>query len=134
MIGPELHNLSKITAIDDTHAGQIYRLYQTAFDRLPDEAGLDYWIDQMDAGVSLQRVAQGFINSNEFQQRYGYATNNQSFISMLYMNVLNRQPDPPGLAFWQNRMAQGVPRAEVLSAFSESSENKANAAKKALSQ
>ncbi|WP_338021263.1 DUF4214 domain-containing protein [Azomonas macrocytogenes] len=118
--------------MDDTSTGQVYRLYQAAFDRAPDSTGLSYWVNKINTGASLSTVAQGFIDSNEFQQRYGIAINNQSFISTLYMNVLNRQPDPTGLAFWQNRMAQGMSEAEVLIGFSESGENKANVAKNTL--
>ncbi|MBB3104926.1 hypothetical protein FHR87_003354 [Azomonas macrocytogenes] len=120
------------SVIDDTSTGQVYRLYQAAFDRAPDSTGLSYWVNKINTGASLSTVAQGFIDSNEFQQRYGIAINNQSFISTLYMNVLNRQPDPTGLAFWQNRMAQGMSEAEVLIGFSESGENKANVAKNTL--
>ena len=39
----------KTLAFDlDGNAGQAYRLYQAAFDRVPDQGGLGYWIDEMD--------------------------------------------------------------------------------------
>jgi serralysin len=48
------------------NAGEAYRLYQAAFNRTPDQAGLDNWITQLDQGASLQSIAQSFINSPEF--------------------------------------------------------------------
>ena len=52
-------------------AGQAYRIYQAAFDRTPDGAGLSYWIKAMDDGVSLIDVATGFVGSQEFATVYG---------------------------------------------------------------
>src|SRR5690606_2216215 len=35
----------------DANATQMYRLYQAAFDRTPDTAGLSYWVLQADEGL-----------------------------------------------------------------------------------
>jgi hypothetical protein len=43
--------------------GQIYRLYQAAFDRAPDKSGLGFWMHQMDEGMSLDTVASFFTSS-----------------------------------------------------------------------
>lgn len=110
----------------DGVAGQAYRIYKAAFDRAPDLAGLGFWISAMDSGVPLSTVAKGFIESAEFQLRYGTASDT-AFIKLLYENVLDRQPDSAGYAFWQAAMEQsGLSRADVLAEFSESRENKLN--------
>jgi hypothetical protein len=106
-------------------AGQAYRIYKAAFDRAPDIAGLGYWIDAMDKGAELTSVAGGFIGSTEFQSRYG-STSDTDFIRLLYENVLDRQPDAEGYAYWQDAMSQGLSREGLLINFSESTENKAN--------
>jgi len=105
-------------------AGQAYRIYKAAFDRAPDLSGLGFWINAMDKGVTLTTVAGGFIRSAEFQSRYG-AASDTDFIKLLYENVLDRQPDDGGYAFWQNAMERGLSREGVLVEFSESPENKA---------
>jgi hypothetical protein len=119
-------------ALDVGHgqtAGVAYRLYSAAFDRTPDEAGLGHWIDRLDHGADLVKdVAQSFINSQEFQSTYGPNISDHQFITLLYNNVLDRNPDQGGLAFWNTQMAQGLSRAEVLVNFSESSENVADVA------
>ena len=106
-------------------AGQAYRLYQAAFDRAPDLAGLGFWIGMMDRGVSLQRVADSFATSAEFVDRYGHTTDTQ-FLTLLYAHALHRAPDAGGLQFWTDAIqVHQVARAVVLEHFSESAENQA---------
>lgn len=106
-------------------AGQAYRIYQAAFDRKPDLAGLGFWIAQMDKGVSLKDVAGGFLASDEFRKLYGAAPSNTDFLSALYKNVLHRSPDGDGYNWWLARLTEGVARQDVLASFSESPENQA---------
>lgn len=109
-------------------SGQAYRLYKAAFDRVPDLKGLGYWINEMDNGASLQSVARGFIDSKEFQGLYGANYTNHIFLTNLYNNVLDREPDQIGYNYWINEMTQGMSRESVLANFSESHENIANVA------
>lgn len=107
-------------------AGQAYRLYQAAFNRKPDLAGLGYWIDKLDDGMSLTRVANEFYRSDEFHALYGSYTSNATFITTLYQNVLHRAPDIGGYDYWNYKLSSGdMSRAEVLMSFSESPENQA---------
>jgi len=113
-------------AIDvDGNAGQAYRLYQAAFDRVPDLGGLGYQMKALDDGASLGWVASNFIASPEFQSKYG-ALNNTQFVTQLYANVLHRAPDSGGLSYHLDRLANGVQRESILVGFSESPENQAN--------
>ncbi len=107
------------------NAGQVYRLYQAAFDRTPDVPGLSDWLRGMDAGLALQKVATGFIGSAEFQGLYGANPTNAQFINLLYANVLNRTPDQVGYDYWSDQMDLGLTRELVLIGFSESAENQA---------
>ncbi|WP_373990310.1 DUF4214 domain-containing protein [Duganella sp. BuS-21] len=109
----------------DGNGGQAYRLYQAAFNRTPDSAGLGYWINAMDHGVSLHQAAKDFIASTEFSNRYGSAPNDDAFLTLLYNNVLHRDPDAAGKDYWLGAMHDGVSRAGVLASFSESAENQA---------
>lgn len=110
--------------LDDV-PGQAYRLYQAAFDRRPDSAGLGFQIDQLERiGHTLEQVAQNFINSPEFASRYGNLSNEQ-FVTQLYANVLDRAPDAAGLAYHVGHLNAGTRnRAQILLGFSESPENK----------
>lgn len=109
------------------NAGQAYRIYKAALDRVPDLKGLGDWIYALDTGINtLKQVAQGFINSPEFQTKYGANSSNQTFITLLYNNVLDRNPDPGGFADWQRALDIGYSRSDLLIGFSESPENQAN--------
>jgi hypothetical protein len=113
-----------MVALDvDGTAGQAYRLYQAAFDRTPDKAGLGYWIDAMDKGLTLTQAAAGFAGSAEFASLYGATATDTQFVQALYQNVLHRAGDTAGADFWLHALQSSVTRADVLSHFSESAEN-----------
>ncbi|MDD2914925.1 MAG: DUF4214 domain-containing protein [Gallionella sp.] len=108
-------------------AGQAYRLYQAAFNRTPDVAGLTGWVNNMDSGMTLTQAAGHFTQSAEFLIRYGTNPTDSVFVTGLYDNVLHRVPDPGGFTNWMNQLtAQVMTRAEVLVGFSESVENHVN--------
>ena len=108
----------------------LFRSYKAAFDRTPDTKGLGYWIAQMDQGMDVVEVAARFIDSPEFRQLYGSNVSNATFITNVYNNVLDRNPDDAGLTWWVNEMKTNPskPWQKVLADFSESAENKANVA------
>jgi serralysin len=122
-----IHFSDSWVAIDvEGHGGQAYRVYRAAFDRAPDEVGVGFWLTKMDQGVSLQAVAGGFINSEEFGRVYGANPTTVTFVEKLYQNVLHRPLDEVGFDFWVNAIDhRGATRADVLAAFSESPENQA---------
>lgn len=128
-----LANVERIKFADTTVAldingtgGQAYRIYQAAFDRVPDAGGLGFHIWAMDkVGLTLPQVAQGFIDSPEFSSKYGNLTNEQ-FVMQLYKNVLHRDPDAGGLKFHVDNLNAGrITRADDLAAFADSPENQA---------
>jgi hypothetical protein len=109
----------------DGAGGQAYRLYLAAFNRMPDKAGVGYWIAQLDKGASLHDVAQSFIDSAEFIAQYGASPTNAAFVDSLYQNVLHRAGEQAGVDYWNGVLAKGASRADVLAAFSEGAENQA---------
>lgn len=114
-------------ALDTSGAGgQVYRVYQAAFNRTPDPGGLGFWISSMDKGVSLQDVARGFISSPEFKSVYGAAPTNAQFVDRFYNNVLHRDGEAGGVRYWNNLLdTKAATVADVLAGFSESPENQA---------
>ncbi|MFZ6777672.1 DUF4214 domain-containing protein [Undibacterium sp. Ji83W] len=104
-------------------AGVAYRIYQAAFNRTPDLAGLGYWIGQMDKGSTLNQVAASFVISAEFKQLYGANISDNAFLTALYSNVLHRTPDQAGFDYWNGQVSKGMTRADILASFSESTEN-----------
>jgi len=104
------------------HQGDVYRLYKATLNREPDSGGFVNWMNLLDTeATNLETVAQGFINSSEFQKTYGSLDNTQ-FATMLYRNVLGREPDQGGLAGWVDALNRGASRAAVVVGFSRSGE------------
>lgn len=103
----------------------VARLYFAYFLRIPDYAGLQYWIGQFRNGVPLGTISQSFATSAEFSSRYG-PLNNTQFVTQVYQNVLGRAPDPQGLAYWVGQLNSGaMNRGAVMIGFSESPEYRA---------
>lgn len=114
-----------MVALDiDGNGGQAYRLYQAAFDRTPDQAGVGYWIAMLDHGASLVDAARDFVGSQEFRDLYGADVGDAQFVQALYQNVLHRPAEGAGYDYWLASL-QSVSRAQVLTDFSESAENQA---------
>ena len=101
--------------------GEIARLYQAYFDRLPDQGGMDYYRQVRADGRSLASVSQEFLGSPEFVATYGNL-DSQAFIEQLYRNVLGREGDATGINFWTNRLRNGQSRSAVVIEFSQSTE------------
>ena len=103
----------------------MFRLYNAAFARFPDPEGLAYWIDMFGSGVNTKRqVANSFLGSEEFAERYGANVSDSQYVDTLYTNILGRLPDAQGKAYWLGQLSSGrETRAEALLGFAESDEN-----------
>ncbi|MEM7325400.1 MAG: DUF4214 domain-containing protein [Actinomycetota bacterium] len=102
--------------------GQVERLYQSVFDRPPDRGGFDYWVSLRVEGLTLRAVADGFLNSEEYRSRFG-AGSDPDFVDRAYRNVLGRDGDDDGVAYWLGELSAGLARTELVLLFSESPEN-----------
>jgi hypothetical protein len=101
---------------------QVKRLYRAYFQRDPDDGGLTYWVALRRQGRTLAAVANEFARSAEFTARYG-ALDAAGFVNLVYGNVLGRDPDPGGAAYWVSLLGiGGRDRGTVMTGFSESAE------------
>ncbi len=100
----------------------VARLYKAHFRRSPDFGGLQFWAGQFRNGMTLNDISTEFARSNEFTQTYGSLTDAE-FIDLVYQNVLDRQADAGGKAFWLGRLSNGLSRGAMMVEFSESPEN-----------
>ena len=107
-------------------------LYRAFFNREPDAAGMQGWLDALAAGASREDVLNGFIFAPEFAQlsdQYGikafpgHITKAQrdaveAFVTRFYQLCLNREPDAAGLQAWtDNLLAQIQTGADVANGF-----------------
>ena len=117
---------SDYTLVFDLTSSQdslVYRLYQAAFARTPDNGGFRYWAAFADQSqASAMTLADQFLAAPEFTQKYG-SPDNTGFVTAMYTNVLGRSPDAAGLAYWVDQVNHGMPRDQLLVAFAISAEN-----------
>jgi len=116
---------TQIAFDNEGNAGQIYRLYETAFNRTPDEAGFEAWLEEADNGTDLMRIAQSFVLSEEFSLLYNGFNTVEEKVAAFYVNSLGRTPDAAGLEAWTVALSEtALDDGQILIGFSESAEKK----------
>ena len=67
------------------------------------------------SGINTKRqVANSFLGSEEFGERYGANVSDSLYVDTLYTNVFGRLPDAEGKAYWVGRLTSGAEtRAEA---------------------
>lgn len=104
---------------NDTQQAAVTTLYETAFGRTADAGGLQFWFDRAAAGVSLDEIAQGFVNSAEFQSN-GANLDNTAFVQALYQQTFGRTAEDDGLAYWTAALETGgATRAQLIRSFAD---------------
>jgi hypothetical protein len=107
-------------------------LYEAFFNRQPDLAGLQGWLDALAGGSSREDVLNGFIYATEFAnlcKKYGilaFKDNTpkttkeyiEAFVTRFYQLCLDRDPDAAGLEGWANNLLNKIQTgADVANGF-----------------
>lgn len=116
-------------------------LYRTFFDREPEAAGKEFWLNMLKEGQPRTRVLSGFVNSNEFGalcENYGiargtmeedgssiYNENVRKFVLRNYTKVLQRNGELNGVENWCYQINMGkIQPVDVARSFFYSEEFK----------
>ena len=114
----------RITGTDAPYGGDqgpVRRLYLAFFGREGATSDVTYWSGQVSGGTSLTSIADFFSTSTEFGNKYGSLTDAQ-YVSLVYLGVLGRNPDPGGYDFWMAQLNAGRSRGSMMLEFSQSTE------------
>lgn len=103
-------------------------LYEAGLNRdgAIDLPGLNFWIDQFDGGTSLLEISRLFVQSGEFEAVVGVASelSDRELVERLYRNVLERDGEEGGVAFWTSALAEeGYEPENLLLDFALAGEN-----------
>ncbi len=101
-------------------------LYEAGLGRLADDAGLNFWIDRVEEGLTELELSEIFLESQEFEELVGDpdTLEDGAFVDRLYDNILGREGDAEGVAFWTEALEDAeFDRDDLLLAFAESAEN-----------
>lgn len=82
----------------------VTQLYVAMFGRAPDIEGLNFWGGAIDGGMSAAKIAQDMFATTPARAYFPTGSTNTEIIQAFYVNVLGRQPDAEGLAFWVARL------------------------------
>ena len=89
----------------------ITELYIAYFNRAPDAEGLFYWATRLADGMPLPQIAKSFFVQPETQSTYaaflnadGSLADTDAFVEAVYNNLLGRDPDPAGGAYWSSEL------------------------------
>ena len=97
---------------------EIAKIYVGYFGRSPDPDGFNYWISDEANGFTVPQIAVSFAEQVESRELYPYLVNPNvadpvNFVRSVDQNLVYREPDPVGEAFWVNELneAKGSPEA-----------------------
>lgn len=122
-VGPDNVPIGDHTGACPAVTESIDRLYSAYFLRDAEPDGWHYWRDEYSSGRhNLDSMSDFFAASPEFQASYGALTDTE-FVSLVYRNVLGRDPDSAGRQYWIDQLSTGaIDRGRLMIGFSESEE------------
>lgn len=97
----------------------IAQLYIAYFNRAPEPLGYDFWCDVLDNPVTLEDIASDFATQPEAVAMYPLleARTTDSlgdFLTTVYQNLFDRDPDVAGLEFWTGVIQGGADFGTIL--------------------
>jgi hypothetical protein len=121
-LGKLFFNSSEYVAKNKNTGEYIIDLYETFLHRTPEKSEINYWIGEIDGGLTRNLVLNNFIFSEEFLlfMEEVFCVNpdirpEYELVNDLYRGFLSRLPEDSGFNFWLNEMqvAQCNGEAEV---------------------
>lgn len=110
-------------AVSEMLETKIAQLYVGLIGRAPDRDGLEFWargynsdLDKgQNADAALRGVAQRMFDSDGARDYYPEGLSDQQIVEQFYENVLGRQGDAEGIAYWTDALAKsGTDTGDVL--------------------
>ena len=104
----DLSAFSSLTQLTSARFKELAEMYVAYFNRAPDAEGLFYWADKFAEGRTLEEIAERFFDQVETRALYPNPSDTTAFINAVYNNVLGRDPDADGFAFWKDKLDTGA--------------------------
>ncbi|QTL04312.1 DUF4214 domain-containing protein [Aquabacter sp. L1I39] len=96
----------------------ISALYSQVLGRQADLGGIQFYVGQVERGMSAGDIAVAFLTSPEaVANGTGVASVSDVSVEMLYRVLLGREADPAGLAYHEQNLANGVSIGQVANHF-----------------
>jgi hypothetical protein len=99
-----------------TNTGFVKTLYDNILGRVPDDEGLNNWETALSNKMTPKDVVYYFVFSEELKPKIALM-GPEEFVTFLYKNVFNREPDSDGYNNWVSLMKNGMSKEDVLLLF-----------------
>lgn len=93
---------------------ELIKMYVAAFIRAPEKSGLEYWMLQLANGKSFDEVLDTVFHLDIVTEIYPIGLPNESFVTLIYVNVFGKSPDVEGLLYWSNQLVLGRGRGGLV--------------------
>ena len=104
-----------------TNGQFVERMYNNILLRSSDPGGFNAWVGALNNGqLTKAQMALRFLDSGEFQGLF--LSQNRVDISLLYFDMLQRDPDAGGFSYWVGVLNSGVLLTSVIDGFLNSPE------------
>jgi hypothetical protein len=108
-----------------TNGQFVERMYNNILLRSSDPGELNAWVGGLNSGqLTKAQVALSLLDSEEFQGLF--LSQNRVDISLLYFDMLQRDPDAGGFSYWVEVLNSGASLTSVIDGFLNSPEYRAN--------
>jgi hypothetical protein len=97
--------------------------YQRYLGRAVDADGLNYWVTQLQLGMTDEQFVSSLLGSSEYTQLHG--STDASWLVGIYEDLLDRPADSSGLAYWLGQLQSGENHYQVALAIASSAEREA---------
>lgn len=114
--------VTQIAASDEYRNGAIESYYSFLLGRSSDPAGRAGIQSLLKRGLSLDQVRAVFFDSPEYQQTRTDGTA-KGFLDAVYQDILGRNPDPAGQAFWLDLLGKNATHLTVAQGILTSAES-----------
>lgn len=100
---------------------KIAALYVAAYNRAPDQEGLEYWTnflqDADDEYAAYVSVAERFVAVDLFDEIYNTSEGNRLFVESVYQNMFGEAGDEEGIEYWTEALDNGASKGAFLVRF-----------------
>jgi uncharacterized delta-60 repeat protein len=97
-----------------SNAAFVDRVYQNVLGRAPDAGGRAFWIAELDS--SRRNRGQVMLQFSEGAEYRGLI-NNEVYVTMMYIGMLRRAPEPGGFSFWVDYLDHGNSGLSLINGF-----------------
>jgi hypothetical protein len=88
-------------------------VYNNVLGRAPDPQGLANWVNALNNGMSRGTMMLGFSESQEYRNR----SRNWVYVTMMYVGMLRRAPEPAGFNNWVAYLNAGNSGLDLINQF-----------------